>query len=285
MNIFSKLEHITDLTDNEKIFVDFIKEHTEQFITMSASDIGTTCFISTSTIYRLCQKLEVTGLSQLKVLVSSSLNAYLQEQKELDYNYPVKEYQTQYQITEKLKEVYHQTVITTQNLMDLEQLRHIASALKKANHIDIYTSAGNIYFAENFKFQMQEIGILVNVPLEDYQQRLAATISDETHLAIIISFEGRGHQIGNIASILKKVKTPIVLISSTSTTSIRGYATYQLYLCPYEDHYQKISSFATRMSLLYLLDCIYTCYFELDYQKHIDYKINAYKRMNEANKQ
>lgn len=285
MNIFSKLEHITDLTDNEKIFVTFIKEHTEQFITMSASDISNTCFISTSTMYRLCQKLDLTGLSQLKVLVSSSLNAYLQEQKELDYNYPIKEYQTQYQITEKLKEVYQQTVVTTQNLMDLEQLRYIASALKKAKHMDIYTSAGNIYFAENFKFQMQEIGVSINVPLEQYQQHLSASISDETHIAIIISFEGRGHQIANIAKILKKVKTPIILISSTSTNPITPYASYQLYLCPYENHYHKISSFATRMSVLYILDSIYTCYFELDYQKNIDYKINAYKRMNEENKQ
>lgn len=279
MNIFSKLEHITDLTDNEKIVVTFIKEHIEDFIKMSASEISAACFISTSTIYRLCQKLELTGLSQLKVLVSSSLTAYLQEQKELDYNYPVREYQTQYQVTEKLREVYNQTTITTQNLMDLEQLRYIASALKKAKQIDIYTSAGNIYFAENFKFQMQEIGIMVNVPLEDYQQCLSASISDENHVAIIISFEGRATQVNTIATILKKVNTPIILISSTSANTLSKYATYQLYLCPYENHYHKISSFATRMSLLYILDCIYTCYFELEYQKNIDYKISTYQRM------
>lgn len=279
MNIFSKLDHITDLTDNEKIFVSFIKEHTEDFIRMSASEISTTCFVSTSTIYRLCQKLELTGLSQLKLLVSSCLSAYLQEQKEIDYNYPVKEYQTQYQVTEKLKEVYNQTTITTQNLMDLEQLRYIASALKKAKQIDIYTSAGNIYFAENFKFQMQEIGIMVNVPVEEYQQSLSASISDTTHVAIIISFEGRGTLIDKLATILKKVNTPIVLISSTSVSEITKYADYQLYLCPYENHYHKISSFATRMSLLYILDCIYTCYFELDYQKNIEYKLSTYQRM------
>lgn len=279
MNIFSKLEHVTNLTDNEKILVSFMKEHTEDFIAMSASEISKQCFISNSTIYRLCQKLNVTGLSQLKVLVSSSLASYLQEHKEIDYNYPIKEYQTQYQITEKLKEVYNQTIIATQNLIDLEQLRTVANQIKKAKQIDIYTSAGNIYFAENFKFQMQEIGTFINVPLEEYQQHLCAATSDSEHLAIIISFEGRGRNIGNIANILKKVKTPILLISSTSDNPLKKYASYLLYLSPYENHYNKISSFSTRMSLLYLLDCIYTCYFELDYQKNIEYKLHTYKQM------
>lgn len=280
MNIFSKLQHVTNLTDNEQSIVDFMQQHPEEFIAMNASQISEACYVSASSIYRLCQKLELSGLSQLKVLVSSSLPGYLQEQKELDYNFPIKEYQSQYQITEKLKEVYQQTTIATQNLMDLEQLRCIASALKKATYIDIYTSAGNIYFAENFKFQMQEIGVFVNVPVEEYQQHLTASTSDASHLAIIISFEGRGRHTKTLATILKKVKTPMVLISSTSKNSITALANYQVYLCPYENHYHKISSFSTRLSLLYVLDCLYTCYFELDYQKNIKYKVEAYKRMS-----
>lgn len=41
----------------------------------------------------------------------------------------------------------------TANLFSLDQLRLIASAMKKAKVIDIYTSAGNINFALNFQFQ------------------------------------------------------------------------------------------------------------------------------------
>ena len=39
--------------------------------------------------------------------------------------------------------------------------------MKKAKVIDIYTSAGNINFALNFQFQMKEIGIDVNISIED----------------------------------------------------------------------------------------------------------------------
>lgn len=90
--------------------------------------------------------------------------------------------------------------------------------MKKAKVIDIYTSAGNINFALNFQFQMKEIGVNVNVPIEDYQQILSAASSDENHLAIVITFGGRGILSDILPRILTKTKIPIVLISSYDYT-------------------------------------------------------------------
>lgn len=279
MNIFSKLDNLTDLTANEQTLVDYMKNNPERFINMSADEISAACFVSIPTIYRLSKKLKLNGLSQLKMAVSNSIRDYMKEKNGIDYNYPFSQNETQYQITIKMKELYEQTLTTLNNLIDLEQLRLIALALKKAKYIDIYTSAGNIYFAENFKFQMSEIGVVVNVPVEQYQQSLAAAASNEEHIAIVVSFEGRGMVIEQVMTLLKKNKTPIVLISSTTNKTMIQSSDYNLYLNPNENHYNKISSFSTRLSLLYLLDCIYTCYFKLDYDKNVKYKTETYMKM------
>lgn len=279
MNIFSRLDNLTDLTTNEQTLVDYMKNNPERFINMSADEISAACFISIPTIYRLCKKLELNGLAQLKVMVSTSIRDYLKEKKTIDYNYPFSQNETQYQITMKMKELYEQTLIASNNLIDLDQLRLIASALKNAQFIDMYTSAGNLYFVENFKFQMSEIGRFVNVPVEEYQQLLAAASSDKEHIAIVVSFEGRGMIVDKIVKLLKKNNTPIILISSTMLKSLVSLCDYNLYLSPYENHYNKISSFSTRLSLLYLLDCIYTCYFKLDYDKNVKYKTETYLKM------
>ncbi|WP_286907056.1 MurR/RpiR family transcriptional regulator [Clostridium sp. UBA1652] len=279
MNIFIKLNKLTNLTENEKTLVDYMKDKSEDFLKMSAIEISEVCFISTSTIYRLCQKLDLTGLSELKLQVSMSINEYLREKNSLDYNYPVRQNETQNQVVLNLKEVYEQTTLSSLNLIDLEQLRIITKALWNAKNIDIYTSAGNIYFAENFKFQMQEIGTFVNVPVEEYHQLLTASTSDEKHIGIIISFEGRGVIVENIANILKMNNTTIILISSINENPISKYADYHLYLSSNENHYNKISSFSTRLSLLYILDCLYACYFKLNYDKNVEYKLNTYKKI------
>ena len=280
MNIFSKLDKLTDLTQNEKTLVYYMQNNSEDFIRMSASEISKACFISTSSIYRLCKKVGLAGLAELKVQVSLSINEYLKEQNSLNFDYPFKQNETQNQVVLKMKELYEQTIQSSLNLIDLNTLKLIASILKKAIYIDFYTSAGNIYFAENFKFQMQEIGTFINVPIEEYHQLLTASTSDEKHVAIIVSFEGRGLITKNLANILKKNNTPIILISSTNDNPITKYADYHLYLSSNENHFNKISSFSTRLSLLYLLDCIYTCYFKFDYEKNVNYKLSTYKKLS-----
>ncbi|OCA97804.1 MurR/RpiR family transcriptional regulator [Clostridium beijerinckii] len=281
MNIFTKLNKLTSLTENEKILVIYMQDNPEAFVKLSALEISEACFISPSTIYRLCQKLDLSGLSELKLQVSSSINEYLKENSSIDYNYPFNQNETQNQVVLKMKDLYEQTLVSSSNLIDLEQLRLISNVLKNTQHIDFYTSAGNIYFAENFKFQMQEIGTFINVPIEEYHQLLTASTSDKTHVAIIVSFEGRGLIVEKISTILKANKTPIILVSSTNKNPITKYATHKLYLSSDENHYNKISSFSTRLSLLYVLDCIYTCYFKFDYDKNVQYKLNAYKQLSE----
>lgn len=280
MNIFIKLDKLTDLTQNEKTLVYYMQNNSEDFIRMSASEISKACFISTSSIYRLCKKVGLAGLAELKVQVSLSINEYLKEQNSLNFDYPFKQNETQNQVVLKMKELYEQTIQSSLNLIDLNTLKLVASILKKAIYIDFYTSAGNIYFAENFKFQMQEIGTFINVPIEEYHQLLTASTSDEKHVAIIVSFEGRGLITKNLANILKKNNTPIILISSTNDNPITKYADYHLYLSSNENHFNKISSFSTRLSLLYLLDCIYTCYFKFDYEKNVNYKLSTYKKLS-----
>ena len=280
MNIFSKLDKLTDLTQNEKTLVYYMQNNSEDFIRMSASEISKACFISTSSIYRLCKKVGLAGLAELKVQVSLSINEYLKEQNSLNFDYPFKQNETQNQVVLKMKELYEQTIQSSLNLIDLNTLKLVASILKKAIYIDFYTSAGNIYFAENFKFQMQEIGTFINVPIEEYHQLLTASTSDEKHVAIIVSFEGRGLITKNLANILKKNNTPIILISSTNDNPITKYADYHLYLSSNENNFNKISSFSTRLSLLYLLDCIYTCYFKFDYEKNVNYKLSTYKKLS-----
>ena len=51
---------------------------------------------------------------------------------------------------------------------------------------------------------------------------------------------------------------------------------YYLYISPYENHYKKISSFSTRLSLLYILDVLYTCLFKLDYDQIVEKKLKYY---------
>jgi DNA-binding MurR/RpiR family transcriptional regulator len=276
MNVFMQLKKENFFSHNEQLIADFILEHPDQVLNMNTHQLSQQCYVSVATIYRLCEKLGLTGYSELKLKLSQSIHEYMYDE-DFDFDFPVKKYQTHYEIMSKLKEDYDKTVQSTFQLFSLDQLRLAVNALYKAKHIDIYTSAGNIYFAQNFKFQMQEIGINVNVPVEEYQQRLSAAKSNKDHLAIIISFGGRNILSQILPQILKETQTPILLISSYDYQMKGVKADYQLYMSSHENHYKKISSFSTRLSILYILDVLYTCYFELNYNENIEKKLKYYE--------
>ena len=276
MNILNKLENNESLSHNEKILKEYILLHPNAVLEMDAKELALQCYVSISTIYRLCEKLGVNGYADFKVRVAGSIKEYCDKSSSFDYDFPIKESQTHHEILNSLKEDYEQTLNATYNFFDLEQLRKITSALKKAKHIDVYTSAGNIYFAQNFKFQMREIGVDVNVPVDEYNQSLSAAQSDETHLAIVISFEGRGILVDSLIESLKKSKTPILLISTARYLSKQKHIEYHLSICPYENPSKKVSSFSTRFSVLYILDTLYSCYFALDYKGNMERKMKFY---------
>lgn len=279
MNIFTKLKNEQSFTKSEKGIVNYILTQPEEFLSASLETICQSCFVSSPTVYRLCTKLGCNGLTDLKVQISGSLPDYMAENQAFDFNYPVDAKQSDLEAVKRLEEDYSQTLTAVRNLLDLKTVRQVVRVMQKAKQIDIYTSAGNVYFAQNFRFQMQEIGILVNVPVDEYLQRLTAAASDENHLGIIISFGGRGAVMSDVTSILKQKKTPIVLISSVQEKILSKLADWHLYMADQESHYNKMSSFSTRLSLLYILDVLYLFYFRLDYDGNVQKKLDYYHNL------
>ena len=275
MDLFTKIKAMNSFTESEQTFIDFIFNHPYDVIQLNLQQLSKTSYVSISTIYRVMEKLEINGLNQLKLQISESLKNN-ENLKNIDYNYPFQKTNTHYQILTQMLELYDQTLKNTINLIDLDVLLHTVQALKKANNIYIFPSIGNYFMAESFQQNMLEIGVKVDVIKEAYYQHWHVQLCDENDIVMLISYAGRTPQIMDIVHDLNKKNIPIILISSTIHTPIDQFAKYHLYFSSYEDSEEKITSFSSRISLQYLLDCIYACYFNRDYEKNLEYKIKNY---------
>lgn len=275
MDLFTKIKAMNSFTESEQTFIDFIFNHPYDVIQLNLQQLSKTSYVSISTIYRVMEKLEINGLNQLKLQISESLKNN-ENLKNIDYNYPFQKTNTHYQILTQMLELYDQTLKNTINLIDLDVLLHTVQALKKANNIYIFPSIGNYFMAESFQQNMLEIGVKVDVIKEAYYQHWHVQLCDENDIVMLISYAGRIPQIMDIVHDLNKKNIPIILISSTIHTPIDQFAKYHLYFSSYEDSEEKIASFSSRISLQYLLDCIYACYFNRDYEKNLEYKIKNY---------
>ncbi|MGX7262951.1 MurR/RpiR family transcriptional regulator [Enterococcus crotali] len=279
MNLMLKLKNLDRLTTSEKALVEYILAFPEKVIHFSPKELAEHSFVSISTIYRLINKLDLDGLNDLKLALVNYLNEHTAEQI-IDIDYPISAEDNHYAMTNKLKTVYEQTVQSTIDVNTVEMMALTNKLLETATFIDVYASSANIYFAQNFQFQMQEIGRQINVPIDDYRQNLSAANSTLDHLAIVVSYEGRGSSVKKILEILRKNNSRILLITSKNSLLLNEKVDGILLFPSLENHYNKISSFSTRMSLMYLFDRLYLSYFNLNYEKNLAYKLDNYQKMN-----
>ncbi len=278
MNILTALKETENLTPNEKRIAEYILKNTMDFVSMHTSEITDKLYVSIPTLYRLINKLGFKGINEFKLELKAALHNKSETPIE-NMNFPIAKHASINEILLRLKDVYECTIDDTLELANSATLYQVCELMEKSSVINVYTFAGNIHFAENFRFQMQEIGITVNVPHEDYMQHLTASNSNASHLSIVISFGGRSRASEMLCRILKDNHSPIVLIASTENKKLTRYAKHIIHMSAYEDHYRKISSFSTRITLLYILDSLYTVYFSRHFKENVGKKLYAYENI------
>jgi len=276
MNIFTKIEQIDNFTDGEKSFANYIVEHPHDILTFDLQQLVKKSYVSSSTIYRVIEKLGLSGLNQLKVQISLQLESRKEESHNVDYNYPFHKLNTHHQIMSKMLSLYDQTLKSTFNLIDLDVFLKVIQALYNAHNILVFPSIGNYFMAESFQQNMLEIGVRIEVVKERFYQHWFAQSCQKGDVVLIISYAGKTPYLDDVVKTLKEKDVTMVLISSTIQIPLAKYVDYHLYFSSYEDSEEKIASFSSRISLQYLLDCIYACFFNRDYEKHLNHKVNHY---------
>lgn len=180
MNIYDKLEQLS-LTESEKTLIDYVIEHSEDIMNMSASDISKNSYVSVSTIYRIIDKLELSGLQAFKSHIHFDRERYQKELVSVDYNYPFRINNTNHEIMTKMLNLYDQTLHSTLNLVNLDEFGKIVQKMYDANAIALFPSIGNFFMAECFRQNMLEIGKDVIVEKQIfYQTKVAETLKKET---------------------------------------------------------------------------------------------------------
>ena len=191
MNLLKKLENLENVTPNERILIDAILKYPESFIAAKPKEIASLTYVSVPTIYRLINKLGLSGVNDLKLQLQDALRSETEVPVE-SIDFPISPTDTVNEILLHLKDVYTQTIEDTLSLSDQQVLVDVSALMKQAAFIDVYASAGNLFFARNFQFHMQESNVNVNVPEAEYIQKLSAGNADARHRSIVISFGGRG---------------------------------------------------------------------------------------------
>ena len=76
-------------------------------------------------------------------------------------------------------------------------------------------------------------------------------------------------------------KVPIVAMTSDGDNLLRQKAKYTLTISSRERLYDKISTFSTETSILFIFNIIFSCYFQREYEANLKQKIQKGEKLEE----
>lgn len=267
------------LTDLEKNIIQCIMENKHNLSTLSTRKIAEAVFASPSAVVRVAHKLGFKGYNDLKEQYEKEIQ-YLQSHFDtIDPNIPFQKKDTIMTIANIMKEIMIETANDTLTLLQHDTLRQAVTILQKANHIYIFAYSSYIPIAQVFQMKMSRIKKRVTVQQMIGEENYQADLLEPTDCAIVISYAGETESLLRVTKNMYEAKVPIIGITSIVDNSLRKYVRCVLDMSTREKIFSKIANYTSEYSVGLLLNILYSCCFNMDYEKNLDYKVNRTKTM------
>lgn len=279
MLIIHKIEK-THFSPSETIIIDYILKQGENIKNMTVSHIAKETYTSGPMLIRIAKKLGYSGWNELKDAYLKELQ-YLYASEDIDASIPFVVNDDFMKIASHISQLEIETINDTMSLLTHDNLYAAMRLLRNASVIDIYGVSGAVLLAEGFAEKMFYIHKSVNICRLTGDAKIQATLSNQSHLAILISYSGETPFILEVARILKKKKTPIIAMTSIGDNDLSKLSDVCLHMSSREMLHTKIGEFASTQSIKCLLDILYGCIFSLDYQNNLDKRIAIAKEIDD----
>lgn len=204
-------EKVKTLNDLEMLVYDYVLKHMESVLTMPIRELSAACHVSTSTIFRMCHKLNLAGFSELKYAIKQKIAA--DTPFHLDHFY----HETS-QIDNFLKQVNQESYRKTLDVA--------IDMIIKANHI-IFTGIGTSGILGTYGSRYFMNFGLNCYSLTDAFAPVSPRLQEQT-LVIVLSVSGETLEVLDKVKEFKRYGATILSITNDEHSTIARFSDYNL---------------------------------------------------------
>lgn len=244
-------------TKVEKKVADYIINNQQKVIYMSITDLADACQVGDTSVYRFCRTLKLQGYQELKVKMSLSQGAL--------QNKNGAEKKTTQSLAEMVMNLNLSAIRETYTLLDAEDFERVMVMFQEAKRIYFFGIGDSLLTAQGACNKFLRITNKVVCIADPHMQAMAASISCEQDLFIIISYSGATKDNIHVAKLATKVGAKVVCVSHFKKSPLSAYADATL-LCGADEGPLEGGSMAGKVGQLYLMDVLYQEYYNRNYE-------------------
>lgn len=275
MTIIKRLNEKIGYTEGESVLADYILKNAEQVLNYSIRELSQQAYTSTSTIFRLCQKLGLSGYKEFVIKLSRDLESQYNNLAGIDANFPFSRVDSDLLVAKKIAALSSETITQTHLLLTESMLNQAVDLIVQAESIFGIGVSHSFNRAVDFQTKMLRINYYVKLmPLQADQFHLAnhGTAKD---VAIIISYGGITAEILSDAKLLKEKGCKLIVVTSNREEDLARMADVLLPLPKNENADLNISTFSSQIATEFALNVLYSCVYKRNYLENIQKNKNA----------
>lgn len=251
--LLDRIKEIEDITDSERIFIDWILMNKRSIIDYSIHEIARINFISASTIVRFCKKLGFSGYLQFKAQYISEY----QEAQRLDMMLKERPFDANSELDEvihTLPLIYYRSIDFAKSAIDKDTIIRCMKHIKEADLITVYGNSINKHLAEMFAYKLEEVGKMVIVYDSSHWQAIDYWWNTSQKVfAILLSHSANNVMIVDVAKRLRAAGVKKLLISSRNESELHTYCEEHLQIIKTKNTLE-FSNTIYSISMQYILD-------------------------------
>ena len=255
----------TSLRTAEKRVADFIKEHPEELIHFTVTELADATATSESTVVRLCQKLGYKGYQEFKIMLARDLVAPADTIFEAIT--PADSIQ---QLKSKVFQANIQALKDTIEVLDDASLQRAADAIGRARRMDIYGVGGSSSIAYDAYHKFHRIGVTCFAMSDaDFLATSAALLGPED-VALGISHTGSSRDVVEALRAAKENGATTICLTHNATSPITKVADITLFTAARETAFSS-DAMTSRLAQLSILDTVYLAVALARYDKSLGF--------------
>lgn len=218
MSLIHDLKNAEHLTERESDIRNYFLNHPEHIVDMSCKEVGKATYTSAATVTRFYKKIGCKGYPDFKLRFLSDVKSgrVVSESNSVQLS----ERENMVTLLQKVSEIQDQVMEATRKALSLSQLLRIQKLLLDHPYIDFYAYDTNIHLARYASSQFFHAGKIAAAYSETDVQVLNTLIGLPGHLAILISHTGENCKLIELARLLRRNKTKMIIITSGRETTL-----------------------------------------------------------------
>ncbi|WP_017470893.1 MurR/RpiR family transcriptional regulator [Amphibacillus jilinensis] len=260
-------EYYDHASTTEQAIIDYILSHPDDASKMTIYKLAEETYSSPSSIIRLCK--------------NNGFSGYKEFSKALIYEQAVRKHYKAKEIADVTKADYIDEIVNkvtnknilsleeTTNLLDFDVIKHCVEMIYDCEKLVLFGIGASLIVAKDAQLKFTRINKMAYVSEDWHTQLLMARNMTPNDLGIVISYSGQTQEMIECAKTVKRNKAELISITKYGQAPIMDIADHNLFVAANEYAFRS-GAMSSRISQLNLVDILYTCYVNMQYEKSIE---------------